>query len=299
VNRTMEIDSAKRRVIGMASAGCGLLVALLLLGSVLLNCSPRQESPARKPPRDAIHGKRAGRRPRPDRGHVNASDSARTKRRRSRSARGGLTRNTHDPSSIVLSADGDYLELKPELKIDPHTLFARYPQAFGLGVEDRMVLYDSEHISFGHTPDPMTTYRFQEYHEDRLVEAAVVLVHAENGVAVSLNGDFARGIDAPSRPGISEASALAAAMEAVGGEVYAWEVDSLRSNPDIDSMCTVYPRGVLAFVSTSDIETQVPGRYMLVWKFLIRPYVPFDPREVWVDATSGKVVLNRSTIIIN
>jgi hypothetical protein len=283
----------------MAGAGCGLLVALLLLGSVLLSCSPRQESPARKSSRDATQGGRPGRRPTRDWRQLHASGSVRTRSSRSRSASGNQSPDTPNPSSIVLSADGDYLELKPELKIDPHTIFARYPQSFGLGVEDRMVLYDSEHISFGRTPDPMTTYRFQQYHEDRLVEAAVVLVHAENGAAVSLNGDFARGIDAPSRPSISEASALAAAMEAVGGEVYAWEVDSLRSNPDIDSMCTVYPRGALTFVSTSDIETQVPGRYLLVWKFLIRPYVPFDPREVWVDATSGKVVLNQSTIIIN
>jgi len=246
-----------------------------------------------------MQGKRPGRRPTRDWRKLHASGSVRTRSSKSRTASGDQSRNTPSPSSIVLSADGDYLKLKPELKIDPHTIFARYPQSFGLDAGDRMVLYDSVHISFGTTPDPMTTYRFQQYHEDRLVENAVVLVHAENGVAVSLNGDFARGIDVPSRPSISEASALAAAMEAVGGKVYAWEVDSLRSNPDIESMCTAYPRGVLAFVSTSDIEAHVPGRYRLVWQFQIRPYVPFDPREVWVDATSGNVVLNQSTVIMN
>jgi len=279
MNRTMMIDSAKRRAMGKAGGGCGLLIALLLLGSVLLHCSP----PGRRRPRDW--------------GQMNASDSVRAKSSKSRSAPGGPSRNTPGRSSIVLSADGDYLNLKPELKIDPHTIFARYAQSFGLGAGDRMVLYDSVHISFGITPT--TTYRFQQYHENRLVENAVVLVHAENGVAVSLNGDFARGIETPSRPSISETSALAAAMKAVGGKVYAWEVDSLRRNPELDSEFTACPRGVLAFVSTSDIEVQVPGQYLLVWKFQITAYVPFDPREVFVDATSGKVVRNQSTIIMN
>jgi len=211
--------------------------------------------------------------------------------------RARLGRPAPGAGSIVTYGPGGFCNVKPGVRVDPHVIFDRFPGSFGLGPDDRMVVYDSVIDNLG--IEPMVHYRFQQYHQGLVVENAVAIVHAKQGLAVSVNGDLRRGIEKLPRRRVSEPVALNAAMKAAGARIRPWEVDSIRRRPGVDSEMIARPSGVLVVIRPSDLGMSESDRHVVAWKFLIIPYPSYDPREVYIDATTGKVISNRSTIIVN
>lgn len=139
-------------------------------------------------------------------------------------------------------------------------------------------------------------YRYRQTSEGYPIEFGVWIVHTENGQVVSMNGELFE--DVPKfAPGISEASALQAALDHIGASVYKWEIpqeEQLLQSETNNPGASYYPLGNLAVINEDVSLRKVELK--LAWKFNIYAHSPMSRSEVYVDAQTGNILFTHNLI---
>jgi len=133
--------------------------------------------------------------------------------------------------------------------------------------------------------------RYQQYFQGVKVEFGRYYVHAQNGVIVSINGEYKPIEKFNINPSISEEQAFETAKRFIGAQKYAWETNN------VPGYIKGVPQGELVIVE--DINPAHRDTYMtyrLAYKFDIYATEPVSRDYVYVDAQTGKVLFKNSLI---
>ncbi|MFV8225926.1 M4 family metallopeptidase [Christiangramia aquimixticola] len=138
--------------------------------------------------------------------------------------------------------------------------------------------------------------KFQQYTKGIKVEHGVFKSVSKNGVITAFTSEYYNlGDSFPTTITLSEEGALQKALNFVGASQYAWEyIQSLGSSPELEAAYNAYyPAGELVIVddySTPEVDPSV------AYKFNIYAAEPISRADIYVDANSGKILLNDAII---
>lgn len=177
---------------------------------------------------------------------------------------------------------------KPESKINPNTIFDIYKNTFGLTEKDEMKIFRINEISSTGT----NIIRYQQYHNGLKVIGATANVIARQGVAVKSNGKLVKGFNDAVKSGISEETALQAALNFTPSKDYAWldqrKVDKVRLKKK-DSSITLFPKGELVYAQPKNKKEYKGEDFLLCWKFDLF-MSKSNSERVFINATTGELI---------
>ena len=206
----------------------------------------------------------------------------------------GQQRFSHPDFSAIAkpSSTQAWIHFREDVRLDPETLFQKFPQAFGLKKTDQMKLnqFDTDQLGFSH-------YRYQLYHRNVPIEGADFIVHAKNGVAIKANGLIPDQVDLATTPAIDHDQALSLALDHMKADSYMWENPANEKTLKYvfdDPNASFYPTGEL-LISDADFDPQHLD-YHLVWKFEIYAARPHSKKWIYVDALQGTILKELETL---
>ena len=128
-----------------------------------------------------------------------------------------------------------------------------------------------------------TDEKYQMYQNNLKVEGAVYNLHFQNGKLSSMNGEIFQDNRASVQPGISSEMAFQQAVKSVGAQKYMWDDADYMANNTYKK-----PTGELVFIPIG----QGAGKYslMLAYKFDIYAAQPISRDNIFVDATTGRII---------
>ncbi len=152
-------------------------------------------------------------------------------------------------------------------------------QYLSLTAEDefRVIKNTTDDLGYDH-------YKYQQYYKGVKVDFAIYNIHYKKGKLYAINGEYQAIQDLNVIPGISEEKALNNALGHVNATQYVWESFNTKSSR---------PKGELIIVKTLSEEDKITK---LTYKFNIEAVSPNYHSDVYVDAHTGKVVLENSKI---
>jgi len=162
----------------------------------------------------------------------------------------------------------------------------------GAGEELRLLRRETDPLGFSHE-------RFQQYYRGVKVEHGQYSTHERSGRIELLSGELKRPAAGLSvRPGLSEAAALQRALAMVGARRYKWqdaaEEAGLRARTG-NPRASYQPKGELVLVG--DFRQPAARRALrLAWKFDVYAQAPLSRDLLYVDATSGELLLRDAII---
>ena len=148
------------------------------------------------------------------------------------------------------------------------------------------------------TPAKVTSDRYQEYYKGVRVEYGSFTLAIRNNRVDFITGNYYNFADAPSAaPVLAASAAFGKAIAFVGAEKYKWQdageeaFISARYHKDT----TYKPAGELVWVE--DYISNADDRRMhLAWMFDIYAQKPVSRQQVFVDATTGKILFSNSLL---
>ncbi len=159
----------------------------------------------------------------------------------------------------------------------------------------RLINQEKDDLGFTH-------YRYQQLLKGVPIEGAVFLFHVKNQKLMSLNGHCLNAqaltaIEAQSKEKLNEGQALKAALSHIDAKQYKWQIPSeeqaLRTFMK-DSSATYMPNGEKVYVfPKNDFNTEGSR---LAYKFSIFAHFPMTRRWVFIDAETGKVLMEEEQI---
>ncbi|WP_316633811.1 M4 family metallopeptidase [uncultured Flavobacterium sp.] len=152
---------------------------------------------------------------------------------------------------------------------------------FDLAASDKMQL---KSISDSHG---RTLATYQQLHNSIPVEGAIYKVR-ENKTKIDAFGYSAKKMPANNNYKINAATALENALKTVNAKQYIWESKKLGSL--VNKNISTKPKGELVYVGP-DFSSELK-EYHLAWKFDIYATNPQSSQTIYVDANSGKTILN-------
>jgi bacillolysin len=166
-------------------------------------------------------------------------------------------------------------------------------EQLGLGQDEQMrpARLETDQLGFTHQ-------KFEQYYKGVKIEHATYTVHARGGAVESLSGDYEKVDKLSTTPGLSASAALSRALAAVGAKKYMWQdateeagLKQQTGNP----AASYQPQGELVIVRDfrKDAET---GPMVLAWKFDIYAQAPVSRAYIYVDASTGDIVLRDAII---
>lgn len=141
--------------------------------------------------------------------------------------------------------------------------------------------------------------KYQQYYKGVPVFGATYTAHIENDRIVSVSGKIAKGISGSGQAGLSETSALNAALNKVGAETYKWQIPGeerhLKEEQESEG-ASYYPKGKLVYIIPS-MNFDDTG-FRLAYQFDIYAHKPLYRADVFVDAQTGEVLFENNHIHI-
>ncbi len=181
-------------------------------------------------------------------------------------------------------SDRGSIHFRAGVDLAPEEFLQQYQQALGLTARDVMSETLRQPI-----PKGGEVVRFRQLHRGIPVEGAEYLVRIEGGELRTLKGRVAEGLAINVDRAMPEKSGLAAALEHVDAQVYAWENPNLLHPDAASDLESALPRGQLIIVRDPQSDDRRPS-YLLAWRFDIKTAVPYEHWIVYVDAESGELV---------
>ncbi len=138
--------------------------------------------------------------------------------------------------------------------------------------------------------------KFQQYINGIKVEHGVFKAVSKNDVITAFTSEYYNlGNSFPVSTSLDETAALQKALDFVGASLYAWEyIESLGSDPELlAAYDSYYPKGELVIVddySTVEVDPAI------AYKFNIYAAEPISRANIYVDANTGKILLNDAII---
>jgi Zn-dependent metalloprotease len=137
--------------------------------------------------------------------------------------------------------------------------------------------------------------KFQQYNNGIKVEHGVFKSISKKNIVQGFTAEYYNLASISSAPGLSESSALQKAFDFVGATSYAWDyLATLGNSPEhVAAYNKLYPKGELVMVD--DYGTEAID-ITLAYKFNVYAAEPLSRADIYVDATSGKILLNDAII---
>jgi len=161
-----------------------------------------------------------------------------------------------------------------------------------------------ENISFASNDevktDPLgfTHSRLQQYYKGYKIEGADLRLHAKNDEVQSFNGEWYDVVDISNSINLSEKQALQYALKKVKAKKYKWDnkaetahMQTVLNNPNFN----YNPVGELCVFPTSNTITKKMS-FLFAYKFNIYAEEPLYRANVYVDAATGTILAEQSTI---
>jgi Zn-dependent metalloprotease len=136
---------------------------------------------------------------------------------------------------------------------------------------------------------------FQQYNNGIKVEHGVFKAISKKDIVQGFTAEYYNVASISATPTLSETAALQKAFDFVGATTYAWDyVKSLGDSPEhIAAYNGLYPKGELVMV---DDYTTTETDISLAYKFNVYAAEPLSRADVYVDAITGKILLNDAII---
>jgi bacillolysin len=183
-----------------------------------------------------------------------------------------------------------WLYFKHDAGVDPDTYFDDYATAMGLGSNDEMVEVNKWY------GEGQTHIRFKQYHKSIPVKGGEYTMHLLDCNVKLAHGKIVEQLNVTLPATLSEATALQAALNAVGATTYAWQNADWQYQAQEDTgdpNATWYPKGELEIYGNADVA-MTASNFNLAYRFEILAISPYDSRVVYVNAHTGQILSNRS-----
>jgi bacillolysin len=186
------------------------------------------------------------------------------------------------------TSNADWINIKPEIKINASTFFINEKKALGLGANDEMRLYKTETDKIGFTHS-----LYVQYFKGYKIFFGEFILHEKEGRLISGNGRMIKGLKKSPIISITNEVALQSALRFLPSEKYAWEIPQLETmykeilhNP----AATYKPVGELVWVSTDkNDDLKNVANYEMAYVFDIYPASLYG-KKIFVNAVTGNVI---------
>jgi Zn-dependent metalloprotease len=162
-----------------------------------------------------------------------------------------------------------------------------YSLDYSYGLE--LINVESDNLGFTH-------YRYRQTINNVPVRLSMFIVHAQNGLIKSMNGElFDRAISS-STISINEQEALNFALNFIDADTYKWEVESEENHlkwSTENNDATYYPKADLVFISKGG---KITNEIKLAYQFNVYAHKPMSRQEVYVDAITGEILWTENKI---
>lgn len=188
-----------------------------------------------------------------------------------------------------LTGNPDYILFREDAMPEYSVLHNWLQKAFQTSPEMGIQLVNSieDKLGFIH-------YRYRQTCNNIPVNEAMFIVHVKNNLIQAVNGNIFSNVPVVNQFSISAEVALQSAMQHVGAEVYKWQLpDEEKFIKDLtaNENATFFP-----LATPEIIFDKESGAYLYVYKFDIYAHKPMSRNYIYVDASSAKVVRERSRI---
>ena len=143
-------------------------------------------------------------------------------------------------------------------------------------------------------------YRYKQTIDGYPLEFSTWIVHVVNDKVVSMNGDIIHNPQVNTSFAISEEYALDKALDHMGAEIYMWEnisEEQLLKEIRRNNNATYYPKGEKVIVP-ENIDNE-DSQLRTAYKFNIFSKKPYDRKEIYVDAQTGKILFDLPLIHVS
>jgi len=144
-----------------------------------------------------------------------------------------------------------------------------------------------------------THYRYQQTYSNSPIEGAIWILHTKGDKVISMNGLIYSDLSNPGGISLNEEAALNSAIEFVGADKYKWELPEEEKHLKWESdnkSATYFPKAEKVYVSSDNNLNSTS--YRLAYRFNIYAHSPLYRADVYVDASTGKVI-SENVIIHN
>ena len=190
-------------------------------------------------------------------------------------------RKTAAPFSVSFKEDASYKNS------DAPLLFSKY---LGLrsGIDE--LRYNTKDSS-----GEISVTHYRQYFKGIKVMHGSYTLTAKNDHAAFITGDFYT-VDANTNihPGLTEAEALAKALEYVSAAQYKWQIaaeENFIKQETHDAAATYFPKGELVLSENFKTDSMLSGKVRLAYRFNIYAQQPLSRTDIYVDAVSGDILL--------
>ncbi len=186
-----------------------------------------------------------------------------------------------------------WLDILPEVKINPGAFLDDYKKDMGLTGGDAFKLLRKENDRDGNSHD-----RFQQYYKGIKIEGAECIVHELKGAVKSANGRWVSNMNAPTAANITEAQALSNALASIPTKDYLWtrkdaaDIQKLVKQKDL----SLQPKGELVFTRINRNGDFTASNITLAWKFTLLVLPMNASATVYVDAAKGNVIAKQPVV---
>ena len=199
--------------------------------------------------------------------------------------------NTEMVRAGTVSSVPSFVKFKKGSEIDPSQLKTWMTRYFQLNQD-----YDLGLLSIEKDKTGGTHYRYQQTYKSLFIQSSMFIVHYKNEKIESMNGELYNNIACSTTPSLSEKQALEKALLYVNAEKYKWEPkeeeDHLKQLKK-DPQATHFPKGQLILLPPKKNNTT---SFALTYKFDIYATKPLKRQNVFVDASSGKILFHLDKI---
>lgn len=181
-----------------------------------------------------------------------------------------------------------WVRFKEEINVSTDRVFGQYSQLFGLGNGGEMRIVKATHDKLGYIHT-----RYQQYHDEVIIQGAVFIIHEKSGRAVKANGRLVRDFERSSRPNLSKQQALERAMQSIDGGQFAWQnanAEGFMQEVLGDSSASHFPDPTLMFTRRDDDQDVVAENLVLAYYVHITTVQPSASYDVYIDAIDGSLV---------
>ena len=180
-----------------------------------------------------------------------------------------------------------WINIRPEININPSVFFTAKKKALQLGVNDDMQLSKIEIDKTG-----FTHYKYQQFYKGYKVIFSEFLLHALNNKLVTANGKIITGLNRTPAVNISVTTALQRALQFLPAAQYAWQIPQLENNYKQilhNPNATYKPAAELVWISIYEkSDNKNSPQYELAYMFDIYPASLYG-KKIFISAADGRI----------
>lgn len=197
----------------------------------------------------------------------------------------------------AIAPGADVVRLKNYTKVPS---FIHFNESVNLNIEKSLnytkQFLNSDNLDFVHyqsqkNNDSEVTHRYKQTYSGIPVEFTAFLVQTKDNRVFALNGEILDNIEVNPLFSISEEQALSFALDYIDAELYMWESageEELIKEFKNDPTATYFPKGEKLIVPLDkSLESK---EFRTAYKFNIYAKIPYQRKDVYVDAISGEVI---------